>query len=709
MIHIDFETRSNCDLKKAGQYVYAADPTTSILCMAYTLQDESEIKIWYYTDPPPLDLLEEIKDGASVCAHNAAFEKAIWREVCVKRLGWPPVQSWNCTLALAASLNLPLGLGDVAKALGLPVEKDDEGRKLMLKMTKITHAEKDTPELLARLGDYCIQDVVVEIAIANRLGKLGNARERKIWDVDQKINDRGVPIDVETARAIESAVEIARERLNNELFELTGNTVKTAKQVSALREWLGGRGCILADLRAGTIRDELQIDHKDGDVARALEIRQMVSAGSVGKYTAMLASVNDDGRARGLFQYGGASATLRWSGRRIQLQNLPRPTITDEGLIEFILHLFREGDLDMIEIMTGDVIGAAKDMIRAMIASKRGLVVSDLAQIELRFGGWVCGQQDLLDDLVAGNDVYKKTAARIYDTTVDMIAKGSPERTVGKIAVLGCQYGMGWMAFLGFLNQYGIDTDDQAIPDSEVAMMMGMIMGNRDALKMFCEKVGKEVARYLAVTFEKMGQQYRSTIELESMLRHFVENMEGERRNAWLFLKRCKICEKAVRGFRDTYPLFPEMWRRLSYAAMETIKTQEPVRVGKVVFNSRAEGSLTIQLPSGRLLRYRGVRIDENEEGREELTYIGSDGHRTKGYGGKWLENICQAGARDVLADALVELDARGQEVIAHVHDEVVVEGGDEAIVTEVMSRTPDWAPGLPIQCETFSCMRYTK
>lgn len=709
MIHLDFETRSNCDLRKAGQYVYAADPTTSILCMAYTLPDCDEVKIWYYTDEPPMDLLMEVKRGAAICAHNAAFEKQIWREVCIKRMGWPVVANWNCTLALAASLNLPLSLADVAKALGLPIEKDDEGRKLMLKMTKIAHAEKDTPELLARLGDYCIRDVEVEVAIADRLGKFGLARERRVWEVDQKINDRGVPIDIESAIAIDKAVGLARIKLNDELFELTGEQVKTAKQVKALRDWLEGKGCILADLRAGTIRDELKVDHKDTEVQRALEIRQMVSLGSVGKYAAMLTSVNADGRARGLFQYGGAAATLRWSGRRIQLQNLPRPTIADEGLIEFILHLFRVGDLEMIEIMCGDVIGAAKDMIRAMIASKRGLVVSDLAQIELRVAGWVASQQDLLDDLVAGRDVYVKTAAKIYDVDPLSLDKKSSERLVGKIAVLGCQYGMGWMAFLGFLNGAGVQTDGQFVPVEEIATMMGVVVSRPESVKMYADAVGRENARYIALMINPEGEDENYVRPSDYSIEERVAKLEGDHLRAWLTLKRYAICRKAVYAFRDTHPLITQVWKRLQNAAMSAIEHQSPFRVGPVVFSSRAVGSMTIQLPSGRNLSYRGVRVDENEKGYPEITYIGSDGMRTRGYGGKWLENICQAIARDVLADALVALDDQGQEVIAHVHDEVVVEGGDKLIVEKVMSTTPNWAPGLPIQCETFECMRYTK
>lgn len=629
VIHLDFETRSNADLKKVGQHVYAADRTTSILCAAYTLPGEDEIQLWLYTDEPPLDLIEAVREGNSVCAHNASFERAIWEEVCVKRMGWPPVKTWNCTLALAASLNLPLGLADVAKACGLPIEKDDEGRKLMLKMTKLAHADKDTPELLDRLGAYCIRDVEVEIAIGNKLGPMGLQREREIWLVDQKINARGVPIDLETVHAIVDVVEVERQRLNAELFQITGETVETAKQVAKLRDWLGDRGCILADMRADTVRDFLKFDHDDKMIQRALEIRQAVALGSVGKYPAMISCTSVDGRARGLFQYGGASQTVRWSGRRIQLQNLPRPTIKDDGLLELLLHAFRCGDRDMVEIMFGDVMSAAKDVLRAMIASPRGLIVSDFAQIELRVAAWCAGQQDLLDDLTSGRDRYKMVAATTYGVPVDGVSKD--QRLVGKIATLGCQYGMGWMAFLAFLGQYGVDADEA-------------------------------------------------------------------------------LSRKAVDAYRATHPKIVRYWWALDEAIQNALEHQSPFRAGPVVARSRGKGHLAIRLPSGRSLTYRAVQVEVNEMGRKEVSYYSpSKRCRVHGYGGKWLENVCQAIARDILADALVALDKAGQETIGHVHDEVIVEGGDKDIVHNLMSTTPDWCKGLPVEAETFTCMRYTK
>ncbi|HPS94839.1 MAG TPA: hypothetical protein PK600_10270, partial [Deltaproteobacteria bacterium] len=271
---IDFESRSACDLKKHGAHVYSEHPTTDILCMAMKWEGKPPfvVKPRTTTGAALKDLLE-IAD--TIEAHNMSFEYVMWENIAVPRYGWPPLpmEKLRCSAAKAAMHSLPRRLEDACNALGLPVRKDMEGYKLMLRMCKPRRPRKgepednpgdpyghywhDDPALHARLQQYCMADVVAEEALSNALRDLPDS-ELKIWQLDQLINNRGILADLPACRAMTEMVGEHEGRLLERLAVLTNGAVRTAKQVEALRGYLRGLGVDLPDLAASTVKEALK-------------------------------------------------------------------------------------------------------------------------------------------------------------------------------------------------------------------------------------------------------------------------------------------------------------------------------------------------------------------------------------------------------------------------------------------------------------------
>lgn len=346
-LHIDFETRSTVDLRKAGAHVYAESPTTDVWCMAWCLND-GPVNLWAAGDCFPFGAEEDVAilRGATVVAHNASFELAIWNRLMVPRYGWPPLdpRQVRCTMSQAYAMALPGGLDDAAAAVGLDVRKDAEGSRLMMQMAR-PRAVKDDGTIVwwddearrQRLYEYCRQDVRVERELEKRLLQLTPA-EQELWVLDQKINDRGVRVDLKTIGKLISAVETMQARLTHRMVRVTGGRVEGASKVQQLEAWVAERigeidGLAKADVTALLERDDLP-----ADVREALEIRREAAKSSVAKLKAMRAAACADGRVRGTMQYHGAS-TGRWAGRRIQPQNFPRPTLEQRD-IEGVIELF---------------------------------------------------------------------------------------------------------------------------------------------------------------------------------------------------------------------------------------------------------------------------------------------------------------------------------------------------------------------------------
>lgn len=687
IINLDFETRSACELKKAGAWRYSRDDSTEVLCFAYRI-DGGPIKIWSpffqdFEEKPgriPDDLRDAIGEGATIRAWNSFFEFSIWNNVLTEFPGFMklPLNRFVDTAAKSAALALPRNLEEGAKALGLPIEKDMTGRRLMLKMSKPRKAKKDEkkkilekgdvialddggflnehydqkfylwhedPQDFIRLFEYCKKDVEVESAVALRIENLPwSDSERNLWLFDQRINLRGVPVDIEMVGKALGFLSHYFKELLGELKELTNGEVTTANQRARILSWLEGRGIVLEGLTKDHVEAALKDKSIDETSKRVLEIRRLLGKTSTKKLESMLACVDSaDGRVRGTLLYHGAS-TGRWSGRLIQPQNFPRGSLKEDEVALAFERLNRGGYKNFREHYP-DLLDAVSSMLRGFIKARQGkeFVAADFSSIESRALFWLANEEAGLKVYRTHGKIYEDMAATIYNKRIDEIGKGSFERQLGKQAVLGCGYGMGGPKFQTTCEGYGMD-------------------------------VSKDLAKF------------------------------------------------TVGAFRSKFPSVVQYWRDLENAAVLAVKNPgKPYKVNNVAFKM-AKGFLWARLPSGRLLAYYKPRLKMKEtpwgEMKAVVTYMGLNSQtrkweRQSTYGGKLCENVTQAVARDLMADAMVRLEAAGYSVIMTVHDEVVSEVPEGfGTVKEfelILNTSPKWAYGLPIESEGWRGRRFKK
>jgi DNA polymerase len=277
-LHIDFETRSTVDLKKAGVYVYAEDPTTDLWCAAYCF-DDGPVEVWLPGQSCPDDIFEHVITGGIIIAHNANFERIIWKYILAPRYGWPEpeVTQWRCTMVMAYALALPGALKDAAPACGLNVRKDDAGHRLMLQMSKPRKREPlawwDAPEKVERLIAYCRTDVEVEHALYKRLRPLKQS-ELDLWHLDQIINDRGAYVDVALCHAAMKVIEAAKVRLDAEMSELTHFGVTACSNRNQLVAWLREQGVETDTVKKAVLEEMVANWNLSPTVKRVLYLRR---------------------------------------------------------------------------------------------------------------------------------------------------------------------------------------------------------------------------------------------------------------------------------------------------------------------------------------------------------------------------------------------------------------------------------------------------
>lgn len=373
ILNVDFETRSAVDLKKVGTHDYAMHSTTDAWCMAWALGDDP-VNVWRLGEPLPDPVFDHVLNGGEVHAWNAAFERVIWRDVMGRRYGWivPELDQWRCTMVRAMAMSLPGSLEDAAKALGLPVEKDMPGNRLMQQMARPRRTESDGTLVWwddeprrERLHAYCAQDVVVERTIARYVRPLIPA-ELAMWRLDQQINDRGVRIDRDLCTAANQVVALAKTALDRRMAEITDGAVPTCTATAKLTAWVRSGGIDTAGVAKDDIADLLDRRDLPVDIRVALDLRRQAAKSSLAKIDQLLARSARDGRMRGNLQYHGAG-TGRWAGRGAQLQNLPRPEMDEpEQAIEAILAV----EVGLLEDLFGPPLQVVSDCIRSMITGE---------------------------------------------------------------------------------------------------------------------------------------------------------------------------------------------------------------------------------------------------------------------------------------------------------------------------------------------------
>lgn len=482
-LFIDFETRSTANLKAVGPFVYAESTWTQVWVACYAIGN-GPVHVWRPGDPVPADLAAHVAAGLPLIAHNASFERAIWAMIMSPRHGWPEtrLEQWYCTAAMAAAMALPRKLEDVAKLYESVPRKDMEGHGLMLRMTRPAAVEEipcpfcgagigeppARPDCLCRHDPgwrlrvswyeeagavergtkYCIRDVETERELLTKLRLLPRS-EREVWFLDQRVNERGISVDVDLARKARDIVKVRLAELDAELKDVTASAVGAATQIAKLVAWLKSRGVELPgdgnELGKADIERLLARADLSPDCRRALEIRHEAGKTSMAKLDAYIARTSADGRMR---DNCGAGRTGRWSGKGAQLQNLPRPLedMTASRIpyaLEFIAQGWAIHELELLFPNQGlEVITAC---LRPMLTAAAGhdLIGADYNAIEARGVAWLAGAQRILGIFERGEDPYRDMAAQIYGRPADSFGKTGAERQLGKQAVLGLGYQMG--------------------------------------------------------------------------------------------------------------------------------------------------------------------------------------------------------------------------------------------------------------------------
>lgn len=471
---LDYETRSRVSIKQSSGIEYAKHESTSIFCLGYRI-DDGPLRLWIPERTKiPADLLDAFH-CATLVAHNAAFERAITRWTLPR---YPlltdeqrelfrslPPSRWKCTAAKTAACSLPRKLEDVASVLSLPTQKDKKGHKLILKYCKPRKPSKKNPKTwwddkkdLRAIYRYCLVDVQAEYELDQALPDL-TPEEQAVWELDQKINDRGVRIDVPTVKLILSMVNEEMANIAKQVTAMTKGGVTSVSQQARVLSWLNERGADLPNLKAPTLRDKLLKDDVTPEVKRMIEYRQSGSRTSTAKYIAMLKAVGADDRARELLLYGGAMPTMRWAGKRVQPQNFPRPTIKGFSSDEAIATI-QSGGIKAIRAKYGDtkVMDVLVSSIRGMLipSEEREFYCADFAAVEARIAFWLAEHQEGIQAFIEDRKLYEEMASDIFKMDLEDVKKDSLERFVGKESILGCQYGLGWAKFLKNCHQKGM-------------------------------------------------------------------------------------------------------------------------------------------------------------------------------------------------------------------------------------------------------------
>ena len=665
-LSIDIETYSSEDLTRSGVYRYAEAPDFRVLLFGWRADDGPV----YVTDLeageelPPEIVNALLDDSVVKWAFNAAFER-----VCLSRYlrdrgllpagAYLPPAAWRCSMVWCAYLGLPMSLAGAGEALGLEKQKLAVGKRLirLFCVPGGIRREADTEKWLA-FKAYNLRDVETECGIKERLARY--PVPENVWEqyeLDQEINDRGIRTE---EKLVTGAVKLegeSREKLGAELQKLTA--LSNPNSVSQIRKWLKDHGTEAPDLSKKQVKELLP--RADENVRQVLLLRQQLARSSVKKYQAMADTVCRDGRIRGLFQFYGASRSGRWAGRGVQLQNLPQNHMED---LETARELVMAGEGEQLEARYDSVPDALAELIRTAFVPEEGkkFIVADFSAIEARVLAWLAGEKWRTEVFESGGDIYCASASKMFGVKVEKHGVNAHLRQKGKVAELALGYGGG----VGALKAMG-------------AVEMGV-----------------------------------AEAELQGLV------------NAW----------------RNASPHIVRLWRQVDDAVKTAVRDRTTVRTGCLEIGCRS-GMLFIRLPSGRSLAYVRPRIGLNRFGGESVNYMGLGStkkwERIESYGPKFVENIVQGIARDLLACAMLRLEGkpgvrpllpalkRGQlahgncypdqrsgqfRIVAHVHDEVIIEAEPEdtvEAVCEEMGKTPAWAEGLQLRADGYECAFYRK
>ena len=471
-LHLDIETRSALNLKKAHAWRYAGHVSTDVWCIAYTV-DDAPVQVWKPGEPVPEEFhIAARESGWTVVAHNAGFERSIADRILTVRYGFPAIEltKWRCSMAAALANALPADLGIVAAALDLPVRKDEEGRRLMLRMARPRKPRRgedpqggpywdDDPEHLARLFLYCANDTEVERMVHHQVPPLADS-EQALWVLDQIINRRGFAVDTTLAEAGDKIVKARLAAINLAVVTLTEGKIERINQVERLEAFLTAQGHNVTGVAKRNVAAVLA-RNPGPEVEQLLRLRQEGGKASAAKLSSLLAGA-DDGRLHGTMRFH-KSATGRWAGTGFQPQNLLRTTPADE---DAAIGAVLSGDLDRVA-----AIGPPNELVaslsRSLITAAPGcdLISGDFSAIESRLTAWYSGESWKLANYCeydrtgdAALEAYCVVASRVLGRGIT--PDDEEGRQLGKLLDLAFGFGGGVDAFKRIAPDSGY-TDEQ--------------------------------------------------------------------------------------------------------------------------------------------------------------------------------------------------------------------------------------------------------
>jgi DNA polymerase len=714
-------------LPVVGTPNYASHPTTEILCLYYDLKDGRGRRAWYPGFPDPVDLLQHIASGSLIEAWNVTFEFWIWNMVCVRRYGWPVLLLEQCYCAMAKSRRHSLAgaLGRTAKVLGT-LEKDKDGARLIQKLTRPHTPTKNRPEHrwtpVTAWGDflalyrYCDIDVQTEDHASAMIPDL-SPQERATWKMDQTINVRGVPVDTVALDAMLDILGQTERKYNAELGQITGGAVNAASELPGLQKWLAETcGVNMPNMQAETITDALQRGDLPPLALRALEIRDTLGAANVKKLRTLKLQVSSDGRLRDQYMYCGADRTGRWSAGGVQLQNItskgPKTSRCGEcgGIfgrdtkhigcprcgqwvdieeqtdwtveaVEFalcdVVQAVRQSGFEglaTVEKIWGDPIALLCGCLRGLFKAVEGkdFICCDFSAIEAVAAACLARCRWRIEVFSGHGKIYEASASKatgipleeILQYKIDNGMHHPARKKIGKVRELAGGYG-------GWINAWKNFGADEFMDDEEI---------KTDVLKWRSESPEIE---------DMWGGQFRWCGPGKWDYRPELFGLEGAAINAILHPGQC----------------FSHI--DITYAVRDDI--------------------LYCRLPSGRYLHYHRPRLSEAQDKLNrgpsfQITFEGYNSNSAKGpvgwyrmetYAGRLFENVVQAVALDIQAEALLRCEARGYPIVMHTHDEgtaEVPEGfGSVEEMAAIMSERPSWAEWWPLRAAGWRHKRYQK
>lgn len=692
-LYLDSETFSEVPIKN-GTHAYAAH--AEIIICTWAL-DDGPVQILDLTidsrDPELEKLL--VDPDVIVVIHHSHFDRTIIRHVWGIDI---PTSRIHDTMVQAMSHGLPGALGTLCEILGLPTDKakDKDGKRLINlfckplgKNRKARRANREThPGEWQRFLAYAASDVEAMREVMKRMPWVNMTPiELALWQLDQKINDRGVAIDMELVEAAIKAVDMAQRELAIQTLHMTDGAVGSTTQTAVFRlQVLERFGVDMPNMQMATIEKLIDDESTEPQLREWLSVRLQASSTSTSKYRVLARGTSADGRLRGILQFNGATRTGRWAGRLFQPQNLPRPTLKQKVIDTGIEALKAE----CAHLTTNNVMELTSSAIRGCIIAPPGkkLVVADLANIEGRVQAWLVNEEWKLkafrdfDTIIGtdakgkairlGPDLYKLAYSKSFGIKPDAVT--DDQRQVGKVQELALAYEGGVGAFATFAGAYGIDLDDLA------------------------DKVLPEAPEEIVAAADRYLERVKKD----------KKEMHGLTDDAFV------ACDTLKRMWREAHPSISSYWGRLKDAVVQALYTRGETYATLSLKIKASKNWLFITLPSGRTLCYPSPKMIDGA-----ITYMGIDQFTRKWvrqhtHGGKLFENLCQAIARDVMAANMPGIEDAGYELCLTVHDEVITETPDSPEfnsdhLSELLAATPWWAPDMPLAAAGFETYRYKK